>query len=311
MNGARAGDRLLRLRGRELAARPGRPLLMGIVNAGPDSFSDVVRRTTLRAQLEHAHALLEAGADLIDVGAESGVTYSAASDPGVEAARVVPLVAALVADGVVVSVDTWKVEVADAALDAGAHLLNDVSGLRDARLAELAAAAGAGLVLMHTDAEPKQRAFPHYGGRVVDVVVERLRALVEQAVAAGVAREGLLVDPGPDFAKTPGETVAALRGLDRVLAVGPPVLLALSNKHFLGAITGRRPDERLAATLGAVAWGARSGGAMLRVHDVAAAADVLAVLDVLEGREEVADGRAERDDMRWLRADEGDDAPIV
>ena len=297
-----AGDRRLVLRGRELVARPGRPLLMGIVNAGPDSFSDAVRRTTLEGQLEHARGLLAAGADLIDVGAESGVTYTAASDPEVEAGRVVPLVRPLVAEGAVVSVDTWKPAVAEAALAEGAHLLNDVSGLRDADLATVAARAGAGLVVMHTDAEPKQRAFPHYDGRVVEVVVERLRALVATALAAGVAPEGLLVDPGPDFAKTPGETVDALRGLAAVEAVGPPVLLALSNKHFLGAITGRRPDERLAATLAAVAWAARTNAAVLRVHDVTAARDVLDVLAVLDGRAEVEEDAGESDAMRWLRA---------
>lgn len=290
----------LRCRDRVLQARPGRPLLMGIVNAGPGSFSDRVGEAGFDAQLAHARALLAAGADLIDVGAESGVTHTPLSAAADEAARVVPLVEALVAEGAVVSVDTFKPEVAEATLAAGAHVINDVSGLADPRLADLAAATGAGLVLMHTAARPKERRFPDYGGRVVEAVVERLEELVARATAAGVDPGQLLLDPGPDFAKRPSDTVALLRGLPAVLALGRPVLLALSNKHFLGAVTGRRPDERLAATLGAIAWAAGAGAAMLRVHDVAAARDVLDVLAVLEGRAEVDDERGERDELRWL-----------
>ncbi len=275
---------------------------MGIVNASPDSFSDAVRLDTLDRRLAHAMALVADGADLIDVGGESGVTYTAATAAEEEAARVVPLVERLVAEGVTVSVDTWKPEVADLALAAGAHLLNDVSGLRDPRLAQAAARTGAGLVLMHTRAAPKQEHFADYGGAVVEDVVAVLEGLIARAAELGVAREQLLLDPGPDFAKTPGETVEVLRALPELLALGLPVLLAVSNKYFVGAITGRPPAERLAGTLGAVAWAADAGAAMLRVHDVRAARELLEVKAVLDGRAELPAFDREDEALKWIRA---------
>lgn len=293
----------LRARGLTLQAAPGRPLLMGIVNANPDSFSDAVRAEGVEQQVARGLALVAAGADLIDVGGESGVTYTAVSDAAVEIARVVPVVERLAAAGVVVSVDTWKPAVAEAALAAGAHLVNDVSGLRDERLAELCAATGAALCVMHTRAAPKQEHFADYGGAVVEDVVAFLGERRARARALGVADEQLLLDPGPDFAKTPGETVAVLRALERVRALGRPVLLAISNKYFLGAITGRAPADRLAGTLAAVAFAADAGAAMLRVHDVAAAADALAVKAVLEGRAEVPAVDGDDDALKWIRRD--------
>ncbi|MBA2347609.1 MAG: dihydropteroate synthase, partial [Solirubrobacterales bacterium] len=216
---------------------------MGIVNASPDSFSDTVGRQGAEAQVEHGLALAAAGADLIDVGGESGVTHTPVADAAEETERVLAVARPLLAAGLVVSVDTWKAEVAEAALGAGAHLINDVSGLRDERLATLCAQAGAALCLMHTRAAPKQEHFPDYRGAVLDDVVAFLRERRDRAVALGVPAERLLLDPGPDFAKTPGETVEVLRGLDRVRDLGHPVLLAVSNKYFLGAITGRPPRE--------------------------------------------------------------------
>ena len=200
--------------------------------------------------MQRGLALAAEGADLVDVGAESGVTYSPPATADEEAARVVPLVERLVAEGVSVSVDTWKPEVARAALDAGAVMLNDVSGLRDPALAELAARTGAALVLMHTRAEPKREAFPDYDDVVADVEAF-LRERIALARAHGVDDEQLVLDPGPDFAKTPEQTVAVLRELDRLHALGRPLLLAVSRKYFLGAITGRPPAERLAGTLAA------------------------------------------------------------
>lgn len=292
----------LRLRDRVLAARAGRPLLMGIVNAGPDSFSDAVRLATLGERLDRAMALVADGADLIDVGGESGVTYTDATAAEIECERVVPLVERLAAEGVTVSVDTWKAEVADAALAAGAHLLNDVSGLRDGRLAEAAARTGAGLVLMHTRAAPKREGWADYGGRVADDVLDVLSGLVARAGALGVPRDGLLLDPGPDFAKTPGETVQVLRALPRLRTLGLPLLLAVSNKYFVGAITGRPPAERLAGTLGAVAWAADAGAAMLRVHDVRAARELLDVKAVLDGRVPVPEVDPGDEGLKWIRA---------
>jgi dihydropteroate synthase len=292
----------LRAAGRTLRAEPGRPLLMGIVNAGPDSFSDAVRLSSLDAQVARALELVEAGADLIDVGAESGVTYSAESAVEVEAGRVVPLIERLAAEGIVVSIDTYKPGVAEAALAAGAAIVNDVSGLKDVRLASLAAEHDAGLVVMHTRAVPKQEHFHDYGGDVVGDVERFLAERVAAARAAGVRDDQLVLDPGPDFAKTPAESIASLRAVDALAAYDRPILLAVSRKYFVGAITGRPPAERLGGTLGAVAWAARRPfGAILRLHDVREAADLLAVLGVLEGSAELGDFDASDDALKWIK----------
>jgi dihydropteroate synthase len=292
----------LRLRHHVLEPRPGRPLLMGIVNAGPDSFSDAVRLSTLDAQVAHARRLVAEGADIVDVGGESGVTYTAASSAGVEMERVVPLVERLAADGIPVSVDTWKAKVAAAALDVGAAMINDTSGLRDLALAELCARTGAALVVMHTRAPPTQERFPDYDGAVVDDVVAFLAERCAAARAAGVADAQLVLDPGPDFAKTPAETVEVLRAIDRLHELGLPLLLAVSRKYFVGAITDRPPAGRLAGTLAAVGWAADRGAAIVRVHDVAEADDFLRVRRVLDGAEELPAYDASDDALKWIRA---------
>jgi dihydropteroate synthase len=256
------------------------PRLMGIVNANPDSFSDPGERT--RDELvADALAQVEAGADMIDVGGESGVTHIAPVSADEESARVVPLVERLVAEGVTVSVDTWKPAVADAALNAGAALINDVSGLRDPAVADACARHDAGLVLMHTRAQPKVKSFPDYDD-VVEDVREFLAERIELARDRGVADDKIVIDPGPDFAKTPDETVAVLRRLGELRELGYPILLAVSRKDFVGALTGRRPAERLAGTLGAIAALAEHAD-ILRVHDVAAVAEFLRVREALEG----------------------------
>jgi len=292
----------LRLRDHVFDPRPGRPLLMGIVNAGPDSFSDAMRLRTLEAQLAHARRLVAEGADIVDVGAESGVTYTPASAAEVEIERVVPLVERLAADGVAVSVDTWKPAGAAAALEAGAAMINDTSGLRDVALAERCAATGAALVVMHTRAAPKQARFADYGGDVVGDVLAFLAERRGVAQAAGVPDDRIVLDPGPDFAKTPAETVEVLRAIDRLHALGHPLLLAVSRKYFLGAITGRAPAERLAATLAAVGWAAEHGAAIVRVHEVAAADDFLRVRRVLGGAEAMPAFDADDDALKWIRA---------
>jgi dihydropteroate synthase len=257
-----------------------KPRLMGIVNANPDSFSDPGARS-LDDLVANAREQVEAGADMIDVGGESGVTHTAPTPVAEERARVLPLVERLVGEGITVSVDTWKPEVADAVLAAGAALINDVSGLRDPAVADACARHDAGLVVMHTRAEPKTKTFPDY-----DDVFEDVRAFLAERTALarerGVAADKIVIDPGPDFAKTPAETVAVLRRLPELRELGYPVLLAVSRKDFVGALTGRRPSERLAGTLGALAIAGRQAD-ILRVHDVAAVADFLRVLDALDG----------------------------
>jgi dihydropteroate synthase len=280
--------RVLRLCGRVIELGP-RPLLMGIVNAAPDSFSDAGEHPTLEAQAALGAELVEAGADLIDVGGESARGDTPAVPAEDELERVVPLLERLAGLGAALSVDTYKPEVAEPAIAAGAVLVNDVSGLRDVRLADLCARTGAGLVIMHTRVPPKGTLLDP--DRYEDVVADVTGFLHERmavAIARGVDPEQILLDPGPDFAKTPAQTVAVLRRLELLHELGRPLLLAISRKDFVGALTGRPPRERLAGTLAAVAHGVEAGAHVLRVHDVAAAADFLRVHAALRGEYELA-----------------------
>ncbi len=285
----------LDLRGRMLASGGRGPLIMGIVNASPESFSDGGRYHGVDALVERGLELTRAGAHLIDVGGESGVTNRAPITAEEEIERAVPVVEGLTARGIAVSIDTWKPPVARAALAAGAVLVNDVSGLRDTEIADACAVAGAGLVIAHTRAEPKVKAFPDFDDVAADVE-EFLRERIAVAAGRGVALAAIILDPGPDLAKTPADTIAALRALPRVAALGHPLLLAVSRKDFVGAITGRRPTERLAGTLAALGEGVDAGAAIVRVHDVAEVADFLAVRAVLRGETELdADARLAED----------------
>jgi dihydropteroate synthase len=262
---------------------------MGVVNASPDSFSDTAAPAGLDEQVRRARALVAAGADVVDVGGESARTGVPPVEATEEVRRVVPLVERLAGEGdVLVSVDTYKPEVAEAAVAAGAVIVNDTSGLRDRALADVCARSGAALVVMHTRAEPKQRLQdPGLYGDVVADVAAFLRDRMEVAVARGVDPEQILFDPGPDFAKTPAQTVALLRRLDVLHDLGRPLLLAISRKDFVGVVTGRPPASRDAGTLAALAHGADAGAHIFRVHDVAAAADFLAVRAVLRGEREI------------------------
>ncbi len=291
----------LRLRDTTIELVGGEPLLMGIVNANPDSFSDAVRLDTIDKQVAHALALVADGAAMVDVGGESGVTYTDASVDEVEADRVVPLVRALAAEGVTVSVDTWKAGVAERALDAGAHVINDTSGLADPRIAELCASSGAALVVMHTRAAPKQMGFPDYAGDVRGDVVRFLDERCGLARDHGVGEDQLIVDPGPDFAKSPAESVEVMADLAALRALGRPILAAISRKYFVGAITGRPPQERLAGTLAALAEAVDAGAAIARVHDVRDAADFLAVRAVLRGDRTMPAFDAEDERLKWIR----------
>lgn len=264
----------LRMRRRVLDLEPGRPLVMGILNASPDSFSGNGELT---------------GADIVDVGGESGRTDRSPVSAAEEIERVVPVVERLVEQGALVSVDTWKAEVARAVLDAGAAMINDVSGLRDAEIAAACGETGAALVIMHTRTQPKVKGFPAYDD-VVDDVVGFLRERMIVAAGHGVGEEQIVLDPGPDFAKTPAQTVAVLRRLDAVAALDRPVLLAVSRKDFVGQVTGRMPRGRLAGTLAAVGDGVDRGAAILRVHDVPETLDYLAVRGTLRGERHVAAG---------------------
>jgi dihydropteroate synthase len=257
--------------------------LMGVLNATPDSFSDGRGEEPEAVRLARGRAMVAAGADIVDVGGESARGDRPAVPAEAEIARVCGLVREL-SRSVAVSVDTYKPEVAEAAIAAGASMVNDVSGLRDVRLAEVCARGGAALVIMHTRVAPKATLLdPGAYDDVVADVVAFLRERIALAVSAGLPEERIVLDPGPDFAKTPAQTVAVLRRLDALRALGRPLLLAVSRKDFLGAITGRPPAERDPATLAAVGFAADAGASIVRVHDVAGAADFLAVRSVLRG----------------------------
>jgi dihydropteroate synthase len=281
------------MRGRDLMLRAGarrlaladRPRLMGILNATPDSFSgDGARLATLEARVARARELVEEGAEVIDVGGESQITTAPPVAVEEEIERVAPLIERVAAEvDVLVSVDTYKPAVAEAAVAAGAGMVNDVSGLRDPALADVCARSGAALVVMHTRAEPKRKALDHIYDDVGADVAAFLRERIALARDRGVTEEQVVVDPGPDFAKTPEQTVEALRALPALTELGRPILLAVSRKDFVGALTGRPPSDRGAGTLAALAHGVDAGARLLRVHDVAAAADFLAVRAALRG----------------------------
>ncbi len=281
----------------ELGARP---WLMGIVNATPDSFSDSGAHRSLEDRVRLARELLEAGADLIDIGGESGVTTRPPVAPEEEIERVVPLIERVAGElGALVSVDTYKPAVARAAIAAGAAIVNDVSGLRDPALTDVCADTGAGLVIMHTRAAPKAKLLdPSFDGRVVADVEEFLAERIALATDRGVAFEQLILDPGPDFGKTPAQTVEVLRALPALHELGRPVLLAVSRKDFVGAITLRAPRARLAGTLAAVGYGVDAGAHVLRVHDVADVADYLAVRAALMGETKLESGLRLATDLR-------------
>jgi dihydropteroate synthase len=294
-----APARILRARDRVLELG-GRPWLMGIVNASPDSFSDGDVHATLEDRVRLAERLLAAGADILDVGGESATTGRPPVEVEEEIARVVPLIERLAGDlDATVSVDTYKPAVARAAITAGARIVNDVSGLRDPELADVCASSGAALVIMHTLAAPRVRIQdPDLYEDIAGEVAEFLSDRIELAVQRGVSREQIVLDPGPDFAKTPKQTIAVLSSLRRFGVLGRPLLLAISRKDFIGALVGRAPRERLAGTLAALAHGLDQGAHIFRVHDVAAARDFIVVRAALRGEVDVDAELALADDLR-------------
>jgi dihydropteroate synthase len=267
---------------------------MGILNATPDSFSDAGLHPD---RLRRGRELLAEGADLLDIGGESGVTNRPPVEPAEEIERVVPLVERLAGEAVI-SVDTYKPEVAWAAIEAGAAIINDPSGLLNPEVAEICAGTGAALVITHTRARPKQKLHrPRYDD-VVEDVKRFFAAKLDEVRALGVDDEQILLCPGPDMGKDPAQTIELLRRLDELASFGRPLLLAVSRKDFVGALTERRPRERLAGTLAAIAHGVVRGGRVLRVHDVAEVRDFLTVRAALEGERDVAEDLLLADELR-------------
>lgn len=254
---------------------------MGIVNLTPDSFSgDGVGGDAVRA-LAHAHAQVDAGADILDLGAESSRPGAAPVSAQQEIDRLLPVVEGLRDCGVPLSVDTAKPEVMRAALAAGADMINDIAALRAPGALEAVAASDAAVCLMHMRGEPgTMQRDPRYDD-VVAEVAEFLRGRVAAAEAAGIARNRIVIDPGFGFGKTLAHNLALLRRLDSFIGLGVPVLAGISRKSMLGQITGRSVDERVPASVAAALLAVERGAAIVRVHDTAATRDALAVLDAL------------------------------
>ncbi|MEI8000580.1 MAG: dihydropteroate synthase [Actinomycetes bacterium] len=261
-----------------------RPAVMGVVNVTPDSFSDGGRWFGADAAVAHGLALVAAGADLLDVGGESTRPGAGAVVAADEVERVLPVVRRLVTEaGVPVSVDTAKAFVAGAAIDAGASIVNDVTAGRDPEMFGVVAARGVGYVAMHMRGEPRtMQEDPFYDDvvrEVSDFLAERLAA----AVAAGIPRSAIAVDPGMGFGKTTAHNLALLAHLDHFVGrFDVPVMLGTSRKRFLGEISDSpEPIARDDATLATTVWAAELGVSVVRVHDVAGAARVRSLLDAV------------------------------
>jgi dihydropteroate synthase len=260
----------------------GRSLIMGILNVTPDSFSDGGDHNDVETAIAHAELLLAEGADIIDIGGESTRPGAAEVDAETEAARVIPTIRALASrTRALISVDTYKASVADQALTAGAHIVNDVWGLqREPEIARIAGAHGAAVIASHWEREAYSPA----------TILDAMKRFFERSVAlarqAGIPDHRIVLDPGIGFGKGMAENLLILDRIDEIVALGFPVLLGVSRKRFIGEITGREPKQRLAGTLATNVLAAAKGVSSFRVHDVAAHRDALAVTDaILSSRE--------------------------
>jgi dihydropteroate synthase len=261
-----------------------RTLVMGVLNVTPDSFYDGGRYYAPGAAVNRGLEMLAAGADMVDVGGESTRPESVPVDAAEEADRVLPVIGELHrrAPEALISIDTSKAVVAAAALEAGASVVNDISGLTfDPQMGETAARYRAGLVLMHIQNRPADMQKKPMYGDVVEEVSSFLEASLSRARAAGVAAEKIAVDPGIGFGKTPAHNLALLDRLSALHRLGRPVLVGLSRKSFIGAVLGGEPEQRLAGSLGAAVAAAFRGAHILRVHDVSASVGALRMADAV------------------------------
>lgn len=277
-------SRLLKAGARTLNLERAR--IMGVLNLTPDSFSDGGRflsgaRIDVGRVRAEAETMLAAGADILDIGGESTRPGAAEVDPAAELDRVLPVLEALLSLDVIVSVDTRKPAVASAALAAGCHMINDVSGLTDDAMLEAVAASDAAVCIMHMQGQPgDMQADPTYG----DVVLEVrgfLAAQLERARAAGIADERICLDPGFGFGKTLAHNLSLFRSLAELRIEGLPLLAGLSRKRMIGALTGAEVDERMPGSIAAAVLAAERGADIVRVHDVAETAQALHILEAL------------------------------
>jgi dihydropteroate synthase len=260
-----------------------RPLIMGVVNVTPDSFSDGGQFLEPARAVAHARRLVEEGADILDVGGESSRPGALPVSARDELERVLPVLDALRDARLPLSIDTVKPEVMRAGLDRGASMVNDINALRAPGAAEAVAASGAAVCLMHMQGEPRtMQREPHYED-VVDEVRTYLAERAAAAEASGIGRDRIVLDPGFGFGKSVAHNLALLRGLSRLAELGYPLMAGLSRKSTLGAITGRSSGERMPASVAAALLAVQHGARIVRVHDVAATRDALAVLAAVNG----------------------------
>ena len=254
-----------------------RPLVMGIVNVTPDSFSDGGQHLQCEAALAHAQRLIAEGADMLDIGGES--TRPGAQPVGVqqELDRVLPIIEGLHGASVPISIDTSKPEVMQAAIAAGVQMVNDINALQDAAAMSAVAASNVAICLMHKQGTPQtMQQQPQYDN-VVAEITEFLRGRIAAAEAAGIARESIVIDPGFGFGKALAHNLDLLRHLDKLRELGAPVLAGLSRKSMLGALTGQDVDHRITASVAAALIAVQRGASIVRVHDVRETVDALKV----------------------------------
>jgi dihydropteroate synthase len=269
------------------------PLVMGILNVTPDSFSDGGRYAAPAAAVARARVMVEQGADVIDVGGESSRPGAEPVSAAAEIARVAPVIEAIRGLGLPVSVDTTKAAVAHAALEAGADWINDITALEgDPEMASLVAERGCPVVLMHMRGTPRTMQRDTGYDDVVHEVLDYLLERVEVARSAGIERGRMLIDPGIGFGKAPRHNLALLRAVPEFVRTGQPVLIGASRKSFLGACFGQPPGARLEGSLAAALAAVAGGAQVVRVHDVAAtrrAVDVFAGIAAADGGREGAE----------------------
>ncbi|NLG10464.1 MAG: dihydropteroate synthase [Coriobacteriaceae bacterium] len=258
-------------------------LIMGVLNVTPDSFSDGGLYAAVDVACEHARQMVAEGATIIDVGGESTRPGSSEVDTREELSRVLPVVRVLANEGVIVSIDTRHAQVAQACVDEGAAIINDISGFRDPAMVEVAKSSSVGLIIVHMLGEPKtMQATPHY----TDVVKEVRAFLVQRAFeleAEGIAHDRICIDPGPGFGKTFEHNLALLRATAQLADIGYPLMAAYSRKNFIGSLTGiREPERRVVGSVTAAMYAASQGARVLRVHDIAPTIEALKVLAAVQ-----------------------------
>jgi len=262
------------------------PLIMGVVNVTPDSFSDGGRFLDAQSAVDHGRLLAAQGAAILDIGGESTRPGALAVDESEELHRILPVIEGLRGLDVVLSVDTSKPAVMHAAIACGADMVNDINAFRAPGAFDAIAATAAGVCIMHMQGEPRtMQAAPHYD-HVVGEVAAFLEERVEAAEQAGIARERIVIDPGFGFGKTLEHNLELLRRLDVIVGIGLPVLAGLSRKSMLGRITGQPVEKRVHASVAAALLAVMKGARIVRVHDVEATRDALRVLEAVQAAAE-------------------------